>query len=112
MLMNLRPGLGTRLALSMGMMTGFHTPNAREPQRVQWQHLLFVKGSLTMSCDVDLRGDGTYSATLFPLWAPDDAVTQMFGSAQDAARWHSQMAQRLQLAGWLLLGVTAVTEAA
>ena len=65
-----------------------------------------------MSCDVDLRGDGTFSATLFPLWAPEDHVTEVFTRASDAAHWHTQMAQRLQLAGWLLVGVTAVTKAA
>ena len=93
-------------------MTGLHSPVARTTQRVQWQHLLFVKGSLTMSCDVDLRGDGMFSATLFPLWAPEDHVTEVFAQASQAGQWQSQMAQRLQLAGWLLLGVTAVTDAA
>jgi hypothetical protein len=98
----------------MGMTT-FRLPNARgtqKAQKVQWQHLLFVKGTHAISCDVDLRSDGQYAATLFPLWAPDDHVTEMFRRSGEAMRWHQEMANRLQASGWLLFEANAVTSAA
>lgn len=96
-------------------MTTLRPPNARmvpSAQKVQWQHLLFVKGTHAISCDVDLRSDGQYAATLFPLWAPEDHVTEMFKRPSEAMRWHSEMAQRLQASGWLLFEANAVTSAA
>lgn len=93
-------------------MTGLYQRGALQKPPVRWQHLLFVKGEMFISCDVELRGDGTYAATLFPLWSPVDRVTEVFTDPADAARWHSQMAQRLQAAGWLLHGAGIVTTAA
>jgi hypothetical protein len=93
-------------------MSGFHHRNVRSKSAVRWQHLLFVKGEMTISCDVELRGEGTYTATLFPLWSPADQVTETFTDPADAARWHARMAQRLQEAGWLLHGGGVVTTAA
>lgn len=73
---------------------------------------MFVKGEMAISCDVELRADGTYAATLFPLWSPMDRVTETFTDPADAARWHAHMGRRLQAAGWLLHGANIVTTAA
>jgi len=84
----------------------------RKRPPVQWQHLLFVKGEMFISCGVELRNDGTYAATLFPLWSPVDQVTEIFTDPSDAAQWHQQMGRRLQAAGWLLNNAGVVTTAA
>ena len=84
----------------------------RQKPPVRWQHLLFVNGEMAISCGVELRADGTYAATLFPLWSPTDQVTQVFTEPEAAAEWHSRMAQRLQAAGWLLNAAGVVTTAA
>jgi hypothetical protein len=65
-----------------------------------------------VSCDLERRGDGTYAATLFPLWSPADQVTEIFMDPADAARSHARMARQLQEAGWLLHGAGLVTTAA
>jgi len=96
----------------MNGMTGIYRHNARPTSAVRWQHLLFVKGEMTISCGVERRGDGTYAATLFPLWSPVDQVTEIFTDPAEASRWHARMAQRLQEAGWLLHGAGLVTTAA
>jgi len=88
------------------------TARSRNTQKVQWLHRLFVKGALVLSCDLDMRGDGRYAATLFPLWAPEDHVTEMFKRSEDAMRWHAEMMRRLQAQGWLLLEGGAVTSVA
>jgi hypothetical protein len=102
---------GIRFAIEIGMMA-LPTPRTRNSQRVQWLHRLFVKGALVLSCDIDVRGDGRCAATLFPLWAPEEHVTEMFTRSDEAMRWHGEMMQRLQAAGWLLLEGRAVTSAA
>ena len=93
-------------------MTPLPNPRAKAVAKVQWLHRLFVKGPLALSCDVNARGDGTYAATLFPLWAPEDQLTEMFVRSAEATQWHAQMSQRLQEAGWLLVEGRAVTSAA
>ena len=93
-------------------MTPLQNPRAKTVAKVQWLHRLFVKDGVTLSCDVNARGDGTFAATLFPLWAPEDQVTEMFMRAPDATAWHAQMSQRLGEAGWLLVEGCAVTSAA
>jgi len=93
-------------------MTPFTNPRIRTIENVQWLHRLFVRGGLALSCDVNARGDGTYVATLFPLWAVDAHVADVFMSSADATRWHAQITQQLQEAGWLLVEGRAVTSAA
>jgi hypothetical protein len=85
---------------------------ARKKPPMRWQHLLFVKGELVISCGVELRSNGTYAATLFPLWSPIDQVTEIFTQPDQACAWHEQMARRLQEAGWLLHGAGIITTAA
>ena len=93
-------------------MTPLPNPRTRTVAKVQWLHRLFVKGELALRCDVNARGDGTFAATLFPLWAPEDQLTEMFMRPADATQWHAQMSQRLQEAGWLQVEGCAVTSAA
>lgn len=88
------------------------TSRIRTVRKVEWVHRLFVKGEYAISCDVDVRGDGSYAATLFPLWAPEDQVTELFTRPAEAMRWQVEMMRRLQTAGWLLLEGGAVTTAA
>lgn len=88
------------------------TSRVRAPRKVEWVHRLFVKGDYAISCDVDVRHDGTYAATLFPLWAPEDQVTELFMRPAEAMKWQAEMMRRLQAAGWLLLEGGAVTSAA
>ena len=86
--------------------------HAHTAPKVQWMHRLFMKGTYVLSCDIDVRADGAFVATLFPLWAPEEQVTEMFTGRADAMRWYAEMLQRLQFAGWLLIGGRAVTTAA
>lgn len=81
-------------------------------QRVEWLHWLFMKGERAISCDVDDRGDGVYAVTLFPLWSPEDQVTETFLRPGEALRWHAEMTRRLQAAGWLLMKSGIVANAA
>ena len=85
---------------------------ARKKAPVRWQHLLFVKGELIISCGVEMRSNGTFAATLFPLWSPVDQVTEIFTQPDQASEWHEAMARRLQEAGWLLNNAGVVTTAA
>jgi hypothetical protein len=80
--------------------------------KVRWQHLLFVKGNYVLSCDVDSRANGTYVASLFPLWAQEDMVTETFTDPADALRWHVQTARTLQADGWIVYRAGVVTNAA
>lgn len=93
------------------MTTLLHRGAFKKPP-VRWQHLLFVKGELIISCGVEQRGDGTYAATLFPLWSPAEQITEIFTEPADAARWHEQIGRQLQAAGWLLNGARVITTAA
>ena len=93
-------------------MTPLANPRAKTVDKVQWLHRLFVRRGLALSCDVNARGDGAYVATLFPLWAADALVTEVFMSSADAMRWYGQATQQLQEAGWLLVEGRAVTSAA
>ena len=103
--------VGIQLASVLGMVSLLHHGLRKKPP-VQWQHLLFVKGEMFISCGVELRSDGTYAATLFPLWSPIDQVTEVFTDPSDAAEWHMRMGRRLQAAGWLLNNTGVVTTAA
>ena len=103
--------VGTPFAFYPGM-TPFPNPRSRAVAKVQWMHRLFVKGGMALSCDVNACGDGMFAATLFPLWAPEDQVTEMFMRPAEASQWHAQMSQRLQEGGWLLVEGCAVTSAA
>lgn len=93
-------------------MSVLQNPRARQVRQVHWLHRLFVKGDYALSCDVDVRGDGTFVATLFPLWEPGDQVTELFQRQAEAMQWHAEMMHRLHAAGWLLLEGRAVTTAA
>lgn len=93
-------------------MTSVLHRNARKKPPMRWQHLLFVKGELIISCGVEELGDGSYAATLFPLWSPVEQVTEIFTDPADAAHWHEEMARRLQGAGWLLNVAGVITTAA
>ena len=103
--------LGIRLARKMGMAVFTTMPDA-SIQKVEWLHWLFVQGERVLSCDVDVRGDGVYAVTLFPLWAPDHQITETFRRPIEAFRWHEEMTRRLQAAGWLLFEGGVVTNAA
>jgi len=81
-------------------------------QQVEWLHWLFVHGDRAISCDVEVRGDGVYTVTLFPLWAPEDQINEIFARPGDAMRRHSDITRRLQASGWLLLEAGVVTNAA
>ena len=111
MLRNCVRSLGIRLALVLGM-TGFLSRSEYKKPPVRWQHLLFVKGELIISCGVEQLSNGSYAATLFPLWSPSEQVTEIFAQPAEAAEWHEQMGRRLQAAGWLLRGAGVITTAA
>ena len=81
-------------------------------QKVEWLHWLFMKGDRAISCNVDVREAGVYAVTLFPLWSPEDQVTETFLRPGEAMRWHADMTRRLQASGWLLLNGGAVANAA
>lgn len=87
------------------------TPHAltREPD---WFHWLFLREDRAISCDLDVRNDGTYIVTIVPLWSPEDQVTEMFVRPADAVRWQETMQQRLHASGWLLADSGVVTNAA
>ena len=103
--------LGICLAECIGMAILTSTPGAGV-QKVEWLHWLFVRGEHAISCDVDVRGESVYAVTLFPLWSPEDLVTETFPRPGDAMRWHAAMTRRLQANGWLLQEGGAVTNAA
>jgi hypothetical protein len=86
-------------------------PRARVP-KTQWLHWLFVQDERVISCSLDVRADGIHVATLVPLWAPDDQITESFSRPADALQWQESMTQRLQATGWLLLEGRIVTLAA
>jgi hypothetical protein len=81
-------------------------------QKVEWLHWLFVRGDRAISCDVDVRGDGLYTVTLFPLWVPDEQISESFARPAQAMRWHAEMTNRLRASGWLLVEGGVVTNAA
>jgi hypothetical protein len=103
--------VGICLADQTGMAILTATENG-EIQKVEWLHWLYMKGERAISCDVDVRGDGVYAVTLFPLWSPDDLITETFLRPGEAMRWHAEMTRRLQASGWLLLKSGAVADAA
>ena len=98
---NAQKRVGTPLALQVGMAIYTSTP-ANEVQEVQWLHWLFVREGHMLSCDVDVRGDGLYRVSLFPLWAPDDVVTQSFQRPAEALTRHAEIASHLRASGWLV----------
>jgi hypothetical protein len=93
--------VGTALALRVGMAIYTSTP-ANDVQEVQWLHWLFVREGHMLSCDVDVRGDGLYRVSLFPLWAPEDVVTQSFQRPGEALQRHAEIASHLRASGWLV----------
>ena len=82
-----------------------------EVQEVQWLHWLFVRDGHMLSCDVDVRG-GLYTVSLFPLWAPEDVVTQSFRRPVDALHHHAEISSHLRASGWLVADRGPVTQAA
>lgn len=93
----------------MAILTATHDAGI---QKVEWLHWLFMRGDRAISCDVDERGNGMYAVTLFPLWAPEEQITETFARPGDAMRWHADMTRRLTASGWLLAEGGAVTNAA
>ena len=85
---------------------------ANEVQEVQWLHWLFVRDGHMLSCDVDVRGDGLYTVTLFPLWSPEDVVTQSFRRPGEALQRHAEISAHLRASGWLVADRGAVTQMA
>ena len=75
---------------------------ANEVQEVQWLHWLFVREGHMLSCDVDVRGDGLYRVSLFPLWAPADVVTQSFQSPAEALTRKAEIATHMSAYGMLV----------
>jgi len=73
-----------------------------EVQEVQWLHWLFVREGHMLSCDVDVRGDGLYRVSLFPLWAPEDVVIQSFHRPAEALQRHAEISAHLRASGWLV----------
>ena len=83
---------------------------ANEVQEVQWLHWLFVREGHMLSCDVDVRGDGLYRVSLFPLWAPEDVVTQSFqrpAEAQSSGRCRSTLPEVSERGAWNQFMITA-----
>lgn len=80
--------------------------------RSDWLHWLYAHGSRTISCSLDVRGDGSYVATMIPLWSPEDQVIEKFRRPGDAMRWHEMTGRRLHATGWLLVECGAVTNVA
>jgi hypothetical protein len=90
----------------------YTTTPTNEVQEVQWLHWLFVREGHMLSCDVDVRGDGLYTVSLFPLWAPEDVVTQSFRKPGDALQRHAEIATHLRASGWLVADRGPVRQAA
>jgi hypothetical protein len=82
------------------------------PAKAKWLHWLFVQGDRAISCSLDIRGDGSYAASLIPLWSPEDEITETFRQPDEALQWQQLMTQRLQTTGWLLVEGCIVTNAA
>lgn len=77
-----------------------------------WFHWLFLREGRAISCDVDVRQDGTYIVSIVPLWSPEDQVSETFMRPADAVRWQETMTRRLHASGWLLAECGIVTNAA
>jgi hypothetical protein len=80
----------------------FTTASNNEVREVEWLHWLFIRGNQALSCDVDVRGEGLYGVSLFPLWNSGEATTETFTRPGEALRRHAEITNLLQASGWLL----------
>jgi hypothetical protein len=103
--------VGIALAPSKGMAIFTATPDGAVT-KAEWLHWLYAHGNRTISCSLDVRGDGLYIATVIPLWSPEEQIVEKFQRPGDAMRWQEVMGQHLHATGWLLVECGAVTNAA
>ena len=80
----------------------FTKTSSNEVREVEWLHWLFIRGNQALSCDVDVRGDGFYAVSLFPLWRAGEATTETFTRPGEALRRHAEITDYLHASGWLL----------
>lgn len=88
------------------------TAPRRNVPKAEWLHWLFVRDNQTLSCEIAIEGDGSYTVTLSPLSPAGDQITETFSRPAEAVRWHANMTRRLQASGWLLVEGGPVTNAA
>jgi hypothetical protein len=80
----------------------FTKTSTNEVREVEWLHWLFIRGHQALSCDVDVRGDGFYAVSLFPLWRAGEATIETFTRPGEALRRHAEITDYLHASGWLL----------
>lgn len=95
----------------MGMAMFTTTPNGGVT-KAEWLHWLYKQDNRAISCSLDVRGDDSYTATVIPLWSPENQIVEKFRRPGDAMRWQEMAGRRLQATGWLLVECGAVTNAA
>jgi hypothetical protein len=80
------------------------TPNrqnitCRPEPVVRW---LFLRGGNALTCEVDVRANGSYDVFVMPHWDISSVVTEHFDAPTGALLRHAELARCLRENGWVL----------